>query len=119
MGDTPTVATVAGATSIQRRAVRATVLPVQPGHRERPARMDAVYPPFGGEPEPDISMVDALIEELEFQEALLTALAPGGERRRCACAGSGSGGPLRKDVPNARSRARSMLHALLSADEAA
>jgi hypothetical protein len=73
------MATVAGATSIQRRAVRATVLPVQPWHREQPARMDAVYPPFGGEPEPDPSTVDALIEELELQAALLTAVATGGE----------------------------------------
>jgi hypothetical protein len=41
--------------------------------------MDAVYPPFGGEPEPDLSTVDALIEELELQAALLTAVATGGE----------------------------------------
>ena len=41
--------------------------------------MDAVYPPFGGEPEPDLSTVEALIEELELQAALLTAVATGGE----------------------------------------
>ena len=44
-----------------------------------PARIDAVYPnPFGGEPEPDLSTVGALIDELERQAALLTAVATGG-----------------------------------------
>jgi hypothetical protein len=43
--------------------------------------MDAVYPdpPFGGEPEPDLSTLDALIDEVELQAALLTAVATGGE----------------------------------------
>ena len=41
--------------------------------------MDAVYPPFGGEPEPDLSTVDALIDELKLQAALLTAVATGGD----------------------------------------
>jgi hypothetical protein len=41
--------------------------------------MDAVYPPFGGEPEPDLSTVDALINELGLQAALLIAVATGGE----------------------------------------
>jgi hypothetical protein len=42
--------------------------------------MDAVYPdPFGAEPEPDLSTVDALINEVELQAALLTAVATGGE----------------------------------------
>lgn len=43
--------------------------------------MDAVYPnPLSGEPAPDLSTVDALIEELERQAALLTAVATGGPR---------------------------------------
>jgi hypothetical protein len=41
--------------------------------------MDAVYPdPFGREPEPDLSTVDALIDEVERQAALLTTVATGG-----------------------------------------
>jgi hypothetical protein len=36
--------------------------------------------PFGGEAEPDLSTVDALIDELERQAALLTAVATGGPR---------------------------------------
>ncbi len=41
-------------------------------------RMNAVYPdPFGAEP--DLSTVDALINEVELQAALLTAVATGGE----------------------------------------
>jgi hypothetical protein len=40
--------------------------------------MDAVYPPFGGEPEPDLSTIDALIDELDRQTALLTAVATDG-----------------------------------------
>lgn len=39
-----------------------------------------MYPdPFGGEPEPDLTDLDALIDELERQ-ALLTAVATGGPR---------------------------------------
>lgn len=42
--------------------------------------MDGVHPdPFGAEPEPDLSTVDALIDEVELQAALLTAVATGGE----------------------------------------
>jgi hypothetical protein len=41
--------------------------------------MDGMYPdPFGVEPEPDLSTVDALIQEVERQAALLTAVATGG-----------------------------------------
>ncbi len=41
--------------------------------------MDTVYPdPFGGEPEPDLSTIDALIDEVDQQAALLTAAATGG-----------------------------------------
>ena len=40
--------------------------------------MDVVYPPFGGEPEPDLSTIDALIDELDRQTALLTAVATDG-----------------------------------------
>jgi hypothetical protein len=40
--------------------------------------MDAMYPPFGGEPEPHLSTVDALIDELELQAALLIAVATDG-----------------------------------------
>ena len=40
-----------------------------------------MYPgPFGGEPEPDLTNLDALIDELERQAALLTAVATGGPR---------------------------------------
>jgi hypothetical protein len=40
-----------------------------------------MYPdPFGGEPEPDLTDLDALIDELERQAALLTAVATGGPR---------------------------------------
>jgi hypothetical protein len=43
--------------------------------------MDPVYPdPFGGEPAPDLSTVGALIDELERQASLLTAVATGGPR---------------------------------------
>jgi hypothetical protein len=43
--------------------------------------MDDVYPdPFGGEPAPDLSTVDALIVEVERQADLLTAVATGGPR---------------------------------------
>ena len=43
--------------------------------------MDAGYPdPFGGEAAPDLSTIGALIEELERQAALLTAVATGGAR---------------------------------------
>jgi hypothetical protein len=44
--------------------------------------MDAVYPPqpFGSEPVPDLSNVDALIEEVERQAALLVAVATQGAR---------------------------------------
>lgn len=45
----------------------------------KPATMDAVYPdPFAVEPEPDVSTVDGLVQELERQAALLTAVATGG-----------------------------------------
>jgi hypothetical protein len=36
--------------------------------------------PFGGEPEPGLTSLDALIDELERQAALLTAVATGGSR---------------------------------------
>ena len=40
-----------------------------------------MYPdPFGGEPEPDLTNLDTLIDELERQAALLTAVATGGPR---------------------------------------
>lgn len=40
-----------------------------------------MYPdPFGGEPEPDLTNLDALIDELERQAALLIAVATGGPR---------------------------------------
>jgi hypothetical protein len=44
--------------------------------------MGGVYPPdpVGGEPPPDLSTVAALIDELERQTALLTAVATGGPR---------------------------------------
>ncbi|MGH3304987.1 MAG: hypothetical protein ACRDOK_25625 [Streptosporangiaceae bacterium] len=43
--------------------------------------MDAVYrDPFGREPEPDLSTVGALIDEVERQAALLTAVATGGPK---------------------------------------
>jgi hypothetical protein len=59
------------------------------GHRAEPARMDAVYPdPFGREPEPDLSNVDVLIDEIKRQAALLTAVATGGgdfcDKRVCS-----------------------------------
>jgi hypothetical protein len=40
-----------------------------------------MYPdPFAGEPAPDLSTVGALIDELERQASLLTAVATGGPR---------------------------------------
>jgi hypothetical protein len=43
--------------------------------------MDGMYPdPFHVEAEPDVSNVDVLIQELELQAALLTAVATGGPR---------------------------------------
>src|SRR6266571_5428307 len=53
-----------------------------PRHHPMSARMDAVYPPqpFGSEPAPDLSTVDALIEEVERQAALLVAVATQGAR---------------------------------------
>ena len=52
--------------------------------------MDAVYPdPFGREPEPDLSNVDLLIDEIKRQAALLTAVATGGgDFRDKRCSGS-------------------------------
>jgi hypothetical protein len=39
----------------------------------------AMFPdPFGGEPEPDLTSIDALIQEVELQAALLTEVATGG-----------------------------------------
>ncbi len=52
-----------------------------PGQLVGPATMDGVYPnPFDGEPEPDLSSVAALIDEVDRQAALLTAVATGGPR---------------------------------------
>jgi hypothetical protein len=40
-----------------------------------------MYPdPFGGEPEPDVTDPDSLIDDLERRAALLTAVATGGPR---------------------------------------
>jgi hypothetical protein len=43
--------------------------------------MDTMYPdPFGREPEPDLTDLDTLLDEVERQAALLTAVATGGPR---------------------------------------
>ncbi len=43
--------------------------------------MEGMYrAPFGGEPEPDVTDLETLIEEVELQAALLTAVATGGPR---------------------------------------
>jgi hypothetical protein len=50
-------------------------------HRAEPRTIDCVYPdPFRTEAEPDVSKIDVLIQELELQAALLTAVATGGPR---------------------------------------
>jgi hypothetical protein len=51
------------------------------GSTAAPARIDAVYPDsFDDEPAPDLSTVRELINELERQASLLTAVATGGPR---------------------------------------
>ena len=46
-----------------------------------PRTIDCMYPdPFHSEAEPDVSKADVLIQELELQAALLTAVATGGPR---------------------------------------
>jgi hypothetical protein len=50
--------------------------------------------PFGGEPEPDLSSIDALTQEVELQAALLTEVATGGRPWQ----------PLRKEYRDRRRR---------------
>ena len=50
--------------------------------------------PFGGEPDPDLSSIDALTQEVELQAALLTEVATGGRPWQ----------PLRKEYQDRRRR---------------
>ena len=61
-----------------------------------------MYPdPFGGEPEPDLTNLDTLIDELERQAALLTAVATGGPRSTTSKAIPGSPSASRRERSSA------------------
>jgi hypothetical protein len=55
---------------------------MRPEHHAVPATMGGMYPdPFGGEPKPDLTNLDMLIQEVELQAALLIEVATGGRSR--------------------------------------